>query len=93
MFFYQKQEWEKQYLSHHIIGKVVIYTQKEIHVMRLHIELGSIIHINITVNKYSDTPLHLAYCHRNKAMIDFLIQNGADENTQRYNGEFPRNMV
>ena len=68
------------------------YTQEEIRIMRLLIELGSIIHINVVVNKYSDTPLHLAYCHKNKAMVDFLIQNGADENAQRYNGEFPGNM-
>lgn len=68
------------------------YTQEEIHYMRQLIELGSEVHINTTTNKYSDTPLHLAYCHGNKVMVDFLIQNGADETAQRYNGNIPIDM-
>ena len=70
-------------------GSGHMYTQEEIHFMRLLIEIGSTININVAVNKYSDTPLHLAYFHDNMAMIDFLIQNGANENAQRYSGELP----
>ena len=52
---------------------------------------GVTIHVGLC-NKYSDTPLHLAYVHKNKAMIKFLLEQGADPLAKRYNGQIPSDL-
>lgn len=51
--------------------------------------------VSISVNactKYSDTPLHLAYVHKNKPMIKLLLEQGADPLAKRYNGQIPSDL-
>jgi ankyrin repeat protein len=43
-------------------------------------------------NKYSDTPLHLAFVHQNKPMIKLLLEQGADPHAKRYNGQIPSDL-
>jgi len=71
-------------------GSGMRYTPTHIQLMRKLIQLGGDIRVNTIVNKYSDTALILAVCYNlvlNIPMIDFLLENGADVNLCRYNGE------
>ena len=70
-------------------GSGHVYRIDEIDIMKQLVNLAAMF-INCVVSKYHDTPLHLAYFHGNKNMVDFLIQNGADTSARRYNGDKPQ---
>ena len=67
------------------------YTEEEIGMMREIISHGGKVPLG-GINKYNDTALHLAYCHDNQPMIDFLLENGADPDAKRYNGIKPHEL-
>ena len=72
-------------------GNGYVYNQEEIDIMKELVTLGIEIDTGI-VSKYSDISLHIAYCHDNQPMIDFLISRGADQTAKRYDGRTPQQM-
>ncbi len=72
-------------------GSGQVYTVEDINIMREIVSNGGSVPLG-PINKYSDTALHLACCHDNQPMIDFLIENGADINAKRYNGQKPHEL-
>ena len=84
---------ERVYYSPYMIGgSGHVCSVEEIQIMEELITLGSDVNIDGMVNKYSDTPLHLAYVHKNQPMIDFLIKHGANEQAKRYDGRIPKDF-
>ena len=67
------------------------YTLEHLELMQQIVKRGGKIWMG-AINKYSDTPLHLAYSHNNPNLIQFLIANGADEQAKRYDGRIPSDM-
>ena len=72
-------------------GSGNVYTDEDIGIMREIVSHGGKVPLG-GVNKYSDTALHLAYCHDNQPMIDFLLENGADPDAERYDGCKPHEL-
>ena len=67
------------------------YTEEEIELMRqLHADGWTI--GTGCVDKRSNTALHIAHCHNNQSMIDFLLEMGVDPNATNYRGEKPQDM-
>ena len=82
----------KIYIPLYIMGgSGKCYTEDEIGIMREIVSHGGTVFLG-KINKYSDTALHLAYCHDNQPMIDFLLENGADPDAKRYNGLKPHEL-
>jgi hypothetical protein len=86
---------------HHHFGRTFVpymvggcghkYTEEEIKFMRQLHTNGWTIGTGI-VNKYSDTALHIAHCHDNQPMIDFLLEMGADTDATNYRGKKPQDL-
>ena len=66
-----------------------VYTEDEIKYLQALHDQKLLMDVNGPINKYRDTALHAACAHRNKPMIRFLLDAGADINAQRWTGDTP----
>jgi hypothetical protein len=72
-------------------GKGHVYTQEQIGMIRQLWERGWTISTG-PMDRYCNTPLHIAHCHGNQLMIDFLLETGADPLATNYQGKKPQDM-
>ena len=70
-------------------GSGHIYTLDEIVILCEMEKKNLVTGIHGGINKYNDTALHLACVHQNMDMIKFLLEQGVDEDAERYNGKKP----
>ena len=68
------------------------YSEAEIEMMRQLHTKGWAIDTGI-VDKRSNTALHIAHCHYNQYMIDFLLSFGADTNARNYRNQIPQDLA
>ena len=66
------------YKLYSIDGSCQVYTQEMIDIMREIIAAGGEISSTNTIGGAGYSPLHMAYIHRNKILIEFLLEIGAD---------------
>jgi len=72
-------------------GTGQVYDEEKISIMREFVSLGGKIDPRQWVSKYPGvTALHIANCHGNQKMINFLIEIGGDVEAVDYKGRKPR---
>ena len=73
-------------------GSGHVYSAEEIDMLRI-LANRAVLLVNGEITAYGDTPLHLAYCHGNKLMVDFLVEQDADPDARRYTGQTPVDLL